>query len=86
MYGGPTRQDSYFLIPFMPKIAEMALPVPTKAFLLRSPDTANAVCTFQMHPPTSPCPALLLSQNLSPKDIAGCDIMKLKSYVADMQR
>ena len=26
--GGPTRQDSYFLSPFMPKTAEMALPVP----------------------------------------------------------
>ena len=61
----------------MPKTAEMALPVPTKTFLLRSPDTAMLFapsgCT---HPPPL-VPPFLLSQNLSPKDIAGCDIMKL---------
>ena len=38
--GGPTRQDSYFLSPFMPKTAQMTLPVPTKTFLPWSPDTA----------------------------------------------
>ena len=38
----------------------------------------HAVCTLWVHPPISPCPALLLMQNLSPKDIARSDIMKLK--------
>jgi len=42
------------------------------------PRRGHAVCTLRVHPPTSPCPALLLMQNLSPKDIAGSDIMKLK--------
>ena len=76
--GGPTRQDSYFLSPVMPKMAEMALPVPTKTFLSRSPDTAMLFapsgCT---HPPPL-VPPFLLSQNLSPKDIAGSHMMKLK--------
>ena len=76
--GGPTRQDSYFLSPFMLKTTEMALPVPTKTFQSQSPDAhmlfAPSGCT---HPPP-PVPPFLLSQNLSPKDIAGCDIMKLK--------
>ena len=30
-----------------------------------------------VHPCTSPLPPFLLMQNLSPEDIAGCDIMKL---------
>ena len=76
--GGPTRQDSYFLSPFMPKTAEMALPVPTKTFLLRSPDTAMLFAPFGCTHPPPPVPPFLLSQNLSPKVIAGCDIMKLK--------
>jgi len=38
----------------------------------------HAVCTLWVHPPTSPVPPFLLTQNLSPKDIAGSDIMKLK--------
>ena len=64
--GGPTRQDSYFLSPFMPKTAEMALPLPTKTFLPRSPDTAML---FQFAPsgcthPSPPVPPFLLSQNL----------------------
>ena len=56
-YGGPTRQDSYFLSPFMPKTAEMAFPVPIKTFLPRSPDTAMLFAP-RVHLPTSPCPAL----------------------------
>ena len=48
--GGPTRQDSYFLSPFMPKTAEMALPVPTKTFLSRSPDTAMLFAPFECQP------------------------------------
>jgi len=42
------------------------------------PSCSHAVRTLRMHPPTSNCPALLLTQNLSPKDIARSDIMKLK--------
>ena len=76
--GGPTRQDSYFLSPFMPKTAEMALPVLTKTFLSRSPDTAMLFAPSGCTHPPPPVPPFLLSQNLSPKDIAGCDIMKLK--------
>ena len=52
---------------------------PPSANLVTSKDEprrGHAVCTLQVHPPTSPCPAL--TQNLSPKDIAGSDIMKLK--------
>ena len=58
----------------------MALSVPTKSLLKTSPDAALAMlfapfgCT---HPPP-PVPPFLLTQNLSPKDIAGSDIMKLK--------
>ena len=50
--GGTTKPDGYFLTPFMPKSMEMALQVPTKTFLPRSPDTAMLFapsgCT---HPP-----------------------------------
>ena len=50
--GGPTKSDGYFLTPFMTKTMEMALPVLTKTFLPRSPDTpmlfAPSGCT---HPP-----------------------------------
>ena len=53
------------------KRIEMALPLPTKSLLKTSPDAA-------MHPPTSPVLPFLLTQNLSSKDIAGSDIMKLK--------
>ena len=38
--GGPTRSDGYFLTLFMPKMMEMALPVPTKTILQQNPDTA----------------------------------------------
>ena len=56
----------------------MAFPVPTKLLLKTSPDAAMLFapsgCT---HPPPS-VPPFLLTQNLSPKDIARSDIMKLK--------
>ena len=39
------------------------------------PRCCHAVCTLLVHPPTSP---FLLKQNVSPKDIVGSDIMKLK--------
>ena len=48
--GGLTRWDCSFLTPSMPKRTEMALPVPTRC--------GHAVCTFRIHPPTSPYPAL----------------------------
>jgi len=51
----------------------MALPVPTNSLLRTSPDVAMLFAPFRCtHPPP------LLMQNLSPKDIAGSDIMKLK--------
>ena len=42
------------------------------------PRRGHAVCTLRVHPPTSPVPPFLFTQNLSPKDIAGSDIMKMK--------
>ena len=42
------------------------------------PRCGHAVCTLRVHRPTSPCPALSTHAELSPKDIAGSDIMKLK--------
>jgi len=44
------------------------------------PRCGHAVCTLWVWvcPPTSPVPPFLLMQNLSLKDIAGSDIMKLK--------
>ena len=56
----------------------MALPVPTKSLLKMSPDTAMLFAPFGCTYPPPPVPPFLLTQNLSPKDIAGSDIMKLK--------
>jgi len=58
----------------MPKRTEMAILVISTA----EPRCSHAVCPLQVHPPTSPIPPFLLKQNLSPKDIAGSGIMKLK--------
>ena len=56
----------------------MALPVPTKLLLNTSPDVAMLIAPFGcIHLPPL-VPPFLLMQNLSPKDIAGSDIMKLK--------
>ena len=55
----------------MPKTMEMALPVPTKTFLPWSPDTAMLFAPSGCTHPPPPAPPFLLSQNLSPKDIAG---------------
>ena len=38
------------------------------------PRNSHAVCTLQVHPPTSPVLPFLLAQNLSPKAIARSDI------------
>ena len=56
----------------------MALPVPTKSLLKLSPDMAMLFAPFRYTHPPPPVPPFLLMQNLSPKDIAGSDIMKLK--------
>ena len=56
----------------------MTLPVPTKLLLKTSPDTAMLFAPFGCTHPPPPVPPFLLTQNLSPKDIAGSDIMKLK--------
>ena len=42
------------------------------------PRRGHAVCTLWVHPSISPIPLFLLKQNLSPKGIAGSDIMRLK--------
>ena len=56
----------------------MALPVLTKLLLKTRPDEAVLFAPFRRTHPPSPVPPFLLTQNLSPKDIAGSDIMKLK--------
>ena len=56
----------------------MALPVPTKSFLKTSPDAAMLFAPFGCTHPPPPVLPFLLAQNLSPQDIAGSDIMKLK--------
>ena len=56
----------------------MALPVPTKLLLKMSSDVAMLFAPFGCTHPPPPVPPFLLTQNLSPKDIAGSDIMKLK--------
>ena len=55
----------------------MALPVPTKLLLETSPDVAM-LFTFRCTHPPPPILTFLLKQNLSPKDKAGRDLMKLK--------
>ena len=56
----------------------MTLPVPTKSLLKMSPDAAMLFAPFGCTHPPPPVLAFLLTQKLSPKDIAGSDIMKLK--------
>ena len=56
----------------------MAFPVPTKSLLKTSPDAAMLFSHFGCTHPPLLVPPFLLMQNLSPKDIAGSDIMKLK--------
>ena len=62
----------------MPKRTEMALPVPTMSFLQLSPDAAMLFAPFGCSHPPPPILPFLLKQNLSPKEIARNDIMKLK--------
>ena len=56
----------------------MALPVSTRLLLKMSQDAAMLFALFGCTHPPPPVPPILLTQNLSPKDIAGSDIMKLK--------
>ena len=56
----------------------MALPVPTISLLKTSPDVAMLFACFGCTHPPLPVPPFLRVQNLSPKNIAGSDIMKLK--------
>ena len=56
----------------------MVLLVPTKSLLKTSPDAAMLFAPFGCTHPPPPVLPFLLTQNLSPKDIAGSDIMKLK--------
>ena len=52
--------------------------VPTKSLLKTSQDTVMLFAHFGCNHPPSPVPPFLFTQNLSPKDIAGSDIMKRK--------
>ena len=56
----------------------MALPVPTKSLLKTSPDATMLFAPFECTHPPPPVLPFLFTQSLSPKDIAGSDIMKLK--------
>ena len=56
----------------------MALPVPTKSLLRTSSDAVMLFAPFECTHPPPPVLPFLLTQKLSPKDIAGSDIMKLK--------
>jgi len=60
------------------KRMEVALPVPTKSLLKTNPDVAMLFAPFGCTHPPPPVLPFLLTRNHSPKDIAGCDIMKLK--------
>ena len=56
----------------------MAYPAPTKGRSKLSPNAAMLFAPFGCTHPPPPAPPFLLAQSLSLKDIAGCDIMKLK--------
>jgi len=56
----------------------MALPVAIKAFLQMSPYAAMLFAPIGCTHPPPPVPPFLFTQILSPKDIAGSDIMKPK--------
>ena len=76
--GGYIRWEDCFLGPFMLKSRQMAYPAPTKGF--HGQAQTQPCCLHPLGAPTHlPLSHPFLDlQNLSPKDIAGCDIMKLK--------
>ena len=53
-------------------------PYKVRSLVQTSPDAAMLFAPFGCTHPPPPVPPFLLTQNLSPKDIAGSDIMKLK--------
>jgi len=63
---------------FLCQKIEMALPGLTNLLLKTSPDAAILFAPFGCTHPPPPVPPFLPTQNLSPKDIVGSDIMKLK--------
>jgi len=58
-------------------------PAPTNGFSEPNPDTAMLFAPFgYIHPPP-PVPPFLLTQNISPKDIAGRDIkLKISQHIS----
>jgi len=52
----------------------MVHPVPTKVFLMLSPDMTMMLAPFGCIHPPPPVPPFQLTQNLTPKDIARSDI------------
>jgi len=59
---------------------------PTEGFLQPNPDTAMLFSPFGCIYQPTPCPNLLLTLNLSPKDIAGSDITNIIESVDSMYR
>ena len=55
--------------PICAKEERNGLPSADQGLSTAKPRSSHAVCTLQMHPPTSPCPAL----SAKIKDKAGCD-------------
>jgi len=55
-------------------------PSANQVTLKTSPDAAMLFAPFRCTHPPPPVPPFLLTQNLSPKDIAGSNIMKLKVW------
>jgi len=65
---------------------EMAYPVPTKVFLKLSPDTAMLFAPFECTHPPPPVPPFLLTQTLSPKDVASQDeifMIDISGYIRE---
>ena len=62
----------------MPKRIEMALPVPTKSLLKKSPDAAMLFAPFGCTHPPPPVPPFSAHAEPKSKDIAGSEVMKLK--------
>ena len=71
------RVSALFLSLFMPKNRNSPSSA-NQGLSTSEPRHGNAVYTLRVHPPTTPITPFLLTQNLSPKDIAGSDITKLK--------
>ena len=55
--GGPTRQDGYFRSIYA-KNDGNGPPSTNQDLSIAESRHSHAICTLQVHPPTSPCPAL----------------------------